>query len=85
MVVYGQLDLPISPHRNDRGDAARFHLCADGIGIVAAIGEKNLRLRPAGIEQRQSAGVIGGLAGGDIDGYRETGAVTGRPAPLVRR
>ena len=75
MVVDRDLDLPTSPHRNDRGDATRFHLRAEGIGIVAAIGEKDLRFRAFGIEQRQSTGVVGGLAGCDVDGYGETCAV----------
>ena len=71
MVVDRDLDLPASPHRDDRRDAARLHLGADCIGIVAAIGEKDLRFWPFGIEERQSTRVVRGLAGGDVDGYGE--------------
>ena len=75
VVVDRNLDLAASPHRNDRGHAARFHLRADSIGIVAAIGEQNPRFRPIGIEERQGASVVRGLARRDVDGYGETGAV----------
>ena len=75
VVVDRDLNLPASPHRDDRRDAARFHCRTDGIGIVAAIGEQNLRFRPVGIQERQSTGVVGGLAGCDVDGYGETGSV----------
>ena len=50
VAVDRDLNLPASPHRDDRRDAAHFHLRADGIGIVAAIGEQNLRFRPVGVE-----------------------------------
>lgn len=41
------------------------------VGIVAAISQKDFRLWPVGVEERQDTGVVGGLARRDVDGYRE--------------
>jgi len=75
VVVDGDLDLPAAPRRNDRRDTSGFHFLPDSIGIVAAIGEKDLRFRSVGIEEGESASVVGGLAGRDVDGYGEAGFV----------
>ena len=45
------------------------------VGIVAAIGQKNLRLRPLGVEERQGTGIVGSLARRDVDGYGQSGTV----------
>lgn len=75
VVVDGELDLAVPPHRDDRCDATDLHCRPDFIGIVSAIGKKNFRLRPFGVKQGQSAGVIGSLAGSNVDGYGQACAV----------
>ena len=75
MIVDGELDLAAAPRRDHRCDAASLHFFPDMVGVVAAIGQKDLRLWPVGVEERQGSGVVGGLARRDVDGYRETDSV----------
>jgi hypothetical protein len=45
------------------------------ISIIAAISQKNLRLRAFRFHQRRKTGIIRGLACGDLDGYGQAFAI----------
>ena len=75
MIIGGDLELPAATRRDHRCDTASLHLLSEVVGIVAAIGKKDFRLGPVGFEERQGAGVVGGLTRRDVDGYGQSGTV----------
>lgn len=75
VIVDGDLDLAAATRRDHRCDAASLPLFSDVVAIVAAIGQKDFRLGPVGVEERQGTGIVGGLARRDVDGYRPSGTV----------
>ena len=75
MVIDGDLNLAVPACRDDGCGAPRLHIFTNMISIIAAISQKNLRLRAFRFHQRRKAGIIGGLACGDLDGYGQALAV----------
>lgn len=64
----------VALHRDDRLCPARPQVVADGITVVALVGDQHLRLRPRLIHHRGEALGVGSLAGcqDESDGEPET-------------
>lgn len=68
-------DAPALPGGDDRDAAARLHVLADRVGVVAAIGEQDPHGRSVGGHERVVSLVVRHLAAGDLGGYGQAGAV----------
>jgi hypothetical protein len=58
LAIVGDLDLPVALGGDHHLDAAVGAPGADGIGVVAAVGDEPLELDP--VEQRLGPGAVGG-------------------------
>ena len=63
------------PVRDDGHAAARVHVLPDDVGTVSAIGEQNPRGGPLSGDQRAVSLIVRYCAGGDLDGYGQSGTV----------
>lgn len=68
-------DLAASAGRNDGHAAAIFHVLADRVGVIAAVGQQDACGRPVRLHQGSIAAVVGDLAAGDLGRYGQAHAV----------
>ncbi|MBB5751631.1 hypothetical protein GGQ63_000674 [Prosthecomicrobium pneumaticum] len=69
------LDEAIALHRDDRLGASRSEVLADGVAVVALVGDQDPRGRATFIRDRLVALGVGGLAGGQDEGDGQAEAV----------
>lgn len=71
VVVDRGLDLSSTTHRNDRDAAIRACVFTDAVGVIAFIGDENLRVRRVGVHHEIVALVVRNFPAGDLRRDRE--------------